>query len=95
MQDGCKVYMDFSMTSNGSSFMVTWSPFQNHLLEIDLTQNQETMALRILTTVDSLYYILGNLPSTVGYRPKYNICNYSSSAVLPLFGVSITQRLGI
>ena len=51
MQDGCKVYTDSCMTSNGSRFRVTWIIFQNHLLEVGLTQNQETMALRSLTTV--------------------------------------------
>jgi hypothetical protein len=58
MQDGCKVYMDFYMTSNGSCFMVTWTIFKNHLLEVGLTQNQETMAVRNLTTVDLLYFIM-------------------------------------
>ena len=48
MQDGCKVYMDSYMASNGSCFMITRIIFQNHLLEIDLTQNRATMALRIL-----------------------------------------------
>ena len=43
MQDGCKVYMDSYMASNGSCFMVTWTIFKHHLLEVSLTQNQETM----------------------------------------------------
>ena len=34
MQDGCKVYMDSCMTSNGSCFMVTWTIFKNHFLEV-------------------------------------------------------------
>jgi hypothetical protein len=38
MQDGCKVYMDSYMSSNGSCFMVTWTIFKNHLLEVGLTQ---------------------------------------------------------
>jgi hypothetical protein len=38
MRDGCKVYMDSYMTSNGSSFMVTWIIFKNHLLKVGLTQ---------------------------------------------------------
>ena len=33
MQDGCKVYMDSYVASNGSCFMVTWIIFQNRLLE--------------------------------------------------------------
>ena len=36
--------------------MVTWSIFKNHLLEEGLTQNQETMALWTLITVDLLYF---------------------------------------
>ena len=37
--------------------MVTWTIYKNHLLEVGLTQNQETMALRTLTTVDLFYFI--------------------------------------
>ena len=55
MQDGCKVYMDSYMASNGSCFMVTWIVFKNHLLEVGLTQHQVTMALRTLITVGLLY----------------------------------------
>ena len=51
MQDGCKVHMDSYMASSGSCFMVTWTIFKNHLLEVDLTQNGETMGLRTLVTV--------------------------------------------
>ena len=36
------------MASNGSCFMATWIIFKNHLLEVGLTQNRETMALRNL-----------------------------------------------
>ena len=32
--------------------------FQNHLLEVALTQNRETMALRTLVTVDFFYCIM-------------------------------------
>ena len=46
------------MASNGSCFMVTWIVFKNHLLEVDLTQNRETMTLRTLTTVDLFYFIM-------------------------------------
>ena len=38
MQGGCKVYMDSYMASNGSSFMVTWTIFKNHFLEVGRTQ---------------------------------------------------------
>jgi hypothetical protein len=58
MHDGCKVYLDLYMASNGSCFMVIWIISKNHLLEVDLTQNRETMALRMLTTVDLFYLIM-------------------------------------
>ena len=34
MQDGCKVYMDSYVASNGSCFMVTWTIPKNHFLEV-------------------------------------------------------------
>ena len=58
MQGGCKVYMDSYMVSNGSCFMVTWIIFKNHLLEVGLTQNWETMAFRMLTTIELFYFIM-------------------------------------
>ena len=60
MQDECKVYMDPDMASNGSCFMVTWTTFKNRLVEVGLTQNQETMAL---TIVDFLYCIMWENPA--------------------------------
>ena len=59
MQDECKVYMDSYMPSHGSCFMVTWTIFNNHLLEVGLTQNHwEITALRTLATVDFFYFII-------------------------------------
>ena len=58
MQDGCKVYMVSYMALNGSCFMVTWTIIRNHFLEVGLTQNRETMALRMFTTVDLFYFIM-------------------------------------
>ena len=55
MDDRCKAYMDFYMASNGSCFM-TWNIFKNHLMEVDLTQNQETIALQTLTTYYLFYF---------------------------------------
>ena len=55
-QYGCKIYLDSYVASDGSCFMVIWTIFENHLLEVGQTQdreNWETMALRTLTTVDS------------------------------------------
>ena len=40
---------------------VSWSlglVSRNHVLEVGLTQNRETMALRTLTTIDILYFIM-------------------------------------
>ena len=37
MQDGCKVYMDSYMASNGSCFIGTWIIFKNHFLELHKT----------------------------------------------------------
>ena len=40
---------------------VSWSLglfFKNHLFEVGLTQNHDIMALRTLTTVDLLYFIM-------------------------------------
>ena len=62
MQDGCEVYMDSYMTSNGSCVMITWIIFKNHMLEVGLTQSRETMALRTLTTVGLFYFIMREDP---------------------------------
>jgi hypothetical protein len=58
MQDGRKVYMDSYMAPNGSCFMVTWIIFKNHLLEVGLTRNRETMVLWTFTTVGLFYFIM-------------------------------------
>jgi hypothetical protein len=39
------VKMESYMASHGSCFMVTLIVFKNHLLEVGLTQNRETMTL--------------------------------------------------
>ena len=36
--------------------MVTWTIFKNHLLEVGLAQNRETMTLRMLTIIDLFYF---------------------------------------
>ena len=54
---GCKAYMDSYMASNGSCFMVTWNIFENHFLEVGLTQTKETMALQTFRTVVLFYFI--------------------------------------
>jgi hypothetical protein len=58
MQDGCKVYMDSYMASNGSCFVVTWIIFKTHLLGLGLTENHETMTLQMFPTVDLFYFIM-------------------------------------
>jgi hypothetical protein len=65
MQDGCKVYMDSYITLNGSCSVVTWTNLKTHLLEVGLTQNQDTMALRALTTVDLFYFIMREDPTFI------------------------------
>ena len=42
------------MALNGTCFTVTWNIFRNHVLEVGLTQNQETVAFRMLL----FYFIL-------------------------------------
>ena len=39
-------------------FMVAWTISKNYLLEVGLTQNRETMALQMLTTVDLFDFIV-------------------------------------
>jgi hypothetical protein len=58
MHDGSKVYMDSYMASNGSCFMVICIVFKHHLLEVDLTQDRETMAIRTLITVGLFYFVM-------------------------------------
>ena len=58
MQDGCKVYTESYMASNRPCFTIFWTIFKNHLLEVSPTQNRETMALRMLTTVGLFYLIM-------------------------------------
>jgi hypothetical protein len=49
---------EMDVKSTWIMFRVTWIISKNHLLEVGLTQNQETMALRMLTTVDLFYFIM-------------------------------------
>ena len=35
-----------------------WTIFKNHLLKVGVTQNWETMTLRILTTINLFYFIM-------------------------------------
>jgi hypothetical protein len=43
--------------------LVTWTIFNNHLLEVGLTQNpREIMALRTLTTIDLFDFIMRENP---------------------------------
>ena len=65
MQDGCRVDMDSYVVSNGSCFMVTWTIFKNCLLEVGLTQNWETVALRTLITVGLFYFIMCEVPAWI------------------------------
>ena len=38
--------------------MVTWTIIKTYLLEVDLTQDRETVILQTLTTVDLFYFIM-------------------------------------
>ena len=58
MQDECIVYMDSYTASNRSRFMVTWIIIKSRLLEVGLTQNQETTTLQTLIAVDFSYFIM-------------------------------------
>ena len=57
MQDGCKVYMEAYLASNILCFMTTLTIFNNHLLDVGLTQNREFMALQTLRTVDLFLFL--------------------------------------
>jgi hypothetical protein len=56
-QDGCKVYMDYYIPSNGSCLMVTWMISENHLLKVGLTQTHETMHSGISKQTVDLFYL--------------------------------------
>ena len=62
MMDVKSTCMESYMASNGSYCMVTWTIFKTHLLEVCLTQNRETMALRTLKTVDLFYLTMCENP---------------------------------
>ena len=42
--------------------MVIWTISKNHLLEVDVTHNRETMALMMLTSVGLSYFIMREDP---------------------------------
>ena len=58
IEDECKVHMHSYMASSRSCFKVTWLFSKKHLLDVGLTQNQETMALQVITTVDLFYFVM-------------------------------------
>ena len=39
-------------------FVVTWTIFKNHVLEVGPTQNRETMTLQMITTLGLFYFIM-------------------------------------
>ena len=70
-EEKCKmevnVYMGSYVASYGSCFMVTRTGFQNHLLEVGLTQNRWwDMGLWTFTTADLLYFIMWEDPARLG-----------------------------
>ena len=77
MQDGCEVYMDSYMASNGPCFMVTWTIFKNQLLEVGLRCSWEIMALQNLIIIDLLCCIICEDPTWIdfhwnSYSPRAN-----------------------
>ena len=72
-----------------STYIPTWHPMDHvswslgvfstkHLLEVGLIENQETMALRTLTTIDLFYFILWEDPAwietpwnSIGWGPSH------------------------
>ena len=51
--------MAFYMASNGSCFTVIWTIYNNHLLEVGLTQIRETKTLQTPTTIGLLAPFVG------------------------------------
>ena len=95
MHDGCEVYTDSYMASNGLCFVVTWTIFKNHLLNLGLTQNHwETMALRTLTTVDLFYFVMRKdthelkfTEIAFGWGPRYIwLSHYTWGSITTLHG---------
>ena len=94
MQYGCIVYMDSYMASNESCFMVTWTIYKNHLLEVGLTQNQDTMALRTLTFVDLFYFIMCEDPHEIEiYWISFSHYTWESMTALHDFGGVVGRPL--
>jgi hypothetical protein len=60
--------MDSYVASNASCFMVTWTNFKNHLLDIGLTPNQETTTLRTLTNDELFYFIMFEDPHEIEFH---------------------------
>ena len=52
-------------SSKASTGGFTWTIFKNDLLEVGLTQNRETMALRVLITVDLFYFNMYKDPAWI------------------------------
>ena len=58
MEDGCKVYMESYVASNGSRFMVTWIIFEHHILQVCRTQILGDHVTWNLTNVELLYFLM-------------------------------------
>jgi hypothetical protein len=84
IQDGCKIYMNSYMASSRSCFMVTWTIFKNHLLEVGLSQNRETMALGMLTIIDLFYYIMNRFHrSSIWLRTWSHMSSHYTPGLCP------------
>ena len=56
--DGMSTWIPSYMASNGSCFVVTWTIFKNHFLEVGLAQKRETMALWMFAAIGLSYFIM-------------------------------------
>ena len=67
--------------------MVTWNIFNIHLFKVGLTQNQETIALWMLATVDLFYFIMcEDRVWTVCELASYS---YEAHSQWPLYGYNV------
>ena len=65
MEDECKVYMKSYMASNGSRFMVSWTIFKNHLLEVRLTQKPGDHGTLNPHTINLWYFVMCEDPTWI------------------------------
>ena len=87
MQDGCKVYMDSYMASNGPCFILTWTSFKNHLLEVG--QHKTGRPWHSKCSQPLIYFIL----SCVRIRMNRNLFKKSCGWGPVTYGFTIHLRV--